>query len=68
MPIMDIPTALQNITECALNPHLNVITLDISNASAQMIHAVREKMKEFPYFRETSSPYETQQLIFERMG
>lgn len=66
MPITDIPTALQNIQECAMNPNLNVITLDISQASAQMIHAVREKMKEFPEFREVSSFYETQHLVFER--
>ena len=66
MPITDIPTALQNISECAMNPNMNVISLDISEASAQMISAVREKMKEFPDFRETSSFYETQHLIFER--
>jgi hypothetical protein len=66
MPITDIPTALQNISECAMNPNMNVISLDISEASAQMISAVREKMKEFPDFRETSGFYETQHLIFER--
>lgn len=66
MPITDIPTALLNITECATNPNMNVISLDISEASSQMIHAVREKMKEFPDFRETSGFYDTQHLIFER--
>lgn len=66
MPIYDIPTALQNIQECAMNPNMNVISLDISEASAQMISAVREKMKEFPDFRETSGFYETQHLVFER--
>lgn len=66
MPITDIPTALQNISECAMNPNMNVISLDISEASAQMISAVRDKMKEFPDFRETSGFYETQHLIFER--
>jgi hypothetical protein len=49
-----------------MNPNMNVISLDISQASPQMIHAVREKMKEFPDFRETSGFYETQHLIFER--
>ena len=66
MPITDIPTALQNIQECAMNPNMNVISLDISEASAQMISAVRDKMKEYPQFRETSGFYETQHLIFER--
>jgi hypothetical protein len=66
MPITDIPTALQNISECAMNPNMNVISLDISEASAQMISAVRDKMKEFPDFREISGFYETQHLIFER--
>ena len=65
-PICDIPTALQSIQECAMNPHMNVISLDISEASAQMIHAVREKMKEYPQFQETSGFYETQHLVFER--
>lgn len=66
MPIYDIPTALQNIQECAMNPNMNVISCDISEASPQMIHAIREKMKEYPQFRETSGFYETQHLIFER--
>lgn len=66
MPITDIPTALKNISECALNPNMNVISLDITQASPQMISAVREKMKEFPDFRETSGFYETEHLIFER--
>lgn len=66
MPITDIPTALRNISECAMNPYLNILTFDISDASPQMIHAVREKMKEYPEFRETSGLYETQHLIFER--
>ena len=58
MPIYDIPTALQNIQECAMNPNMNVISCDISEASPQM--------KEYPQFRETSGFYETQHLIFER--
>ena len=66
MPIYDIPTALQNIQECAMNPNMNVISCDISEASPQMIHAIREKMKEYPQFREISGFYETQHLIFER--
>lgn len=66
MPITDIPTALQIISECAMNPNMNVISLDISEASPQMICAVREKMKEFPQFVETSGIYETEHLIFER--
>ena len=66
MPIYDIPTALQNIQECAMNPNMNVISCDISEASPQMIHAIREKMKEYPDFRETSGFYETQHLVFER--
>lgn len=66
MPIYDIPTALQNIQECAMNPNMNVISCDISEASPQMIHAIREKMKDYPQFRETSGFYETQHLVFER--
>ena len=66
MPITDIPTALQNISECAMNPNMNVISLDISEASPQMICAVREKMKEFPQFVETSGFYDIHHLIFER--
>ena len=49
-----------------MNPNMNVITLDISEASAQMISAIREKMKEYPDFVETSGFYETQHLVFER--
>ena len=29
MPITDIPTALQNISECAMNPNMNVISLEV---------------------------------------
>lgn len=66
MPITDIPTALQNITECACNPNMNVITIDITQASGKMINAVRDKMKEYPEFVEVSSFYEPGHLVFER--
>ena len=67
MPIRDIPTALQNISECALNPHMNIITMDVTEASSQMIAAIRERMMQFPDFRETTSPYTPGHLRFERI-
>jgi hypothetical protein len=67
MEIRDIPTALQNITACALNPHMNIITMDVTEASPQMIAAIRERMMQFPDFRETTSPYTPGHLRFERI-
>ena len=68
MPITDIPTALQNITECAMNPYMNIITLDATEASPQMICAIRERMRMFPNFIETTSPYAPGHLRFERVA
>ena len=66
MPITDIPTALQNITACACNPNMNVISLDITQASSDMINAIRDKMREFPEFVEVSYMYEPGHLVYER--
>lgn len=66
MNIMDIPTAMMNIEACVQNPYMNVISMDISEASPQMIQAILEKMQEYPEFTRTSGRYDRRRLVFER--